>query len=36
MSEQADVYSLATITYYLLTQELPFQGKSPGSCFSNF
>ena len=33
VSEQADVYSLATITYYLLTQELPFQGKSPRELF---
>ena len=33
MNEQADVYSLATITYYLLTQELPFTGKSPRELF---
>jgi serine/threonine-protein kinase len=33
VNEQADVYSLATITYYLLTQELPFQGKSPRELF---
>ncbi len=33
VSEQADVYSLATITYYLLTQELPFPGKSPRELF---
>jgi len=33
VSEQADVYSLATITYYMLTQELPFQGKSPRELF---
>jgi eukaryotic-like serine/threonine-protein kinase len=33
VSEQADVYSLATITYYLLTQELPFTGKSPRELF---
>jgi eukaryotic-like serine/threonine-protein kinase len=33
VSEQADAYSLATITYYLLTQELPFQGKSPRELF---
>jgi serine/threonine-protein kinase len=33
VSEQADVYSLATIAYYLLTQELPFTGKSPRELF---
>src|SRR6185437_11628223 len=33
VNEQADVYSLATITYYLLTQELPFTGKSPRELF---
>ena len=33
VNEQADVYSLATITYYLLTQELPFVGKSPRELF---
>ncbi|MBA3553969.1 MAG: serine/threonine protein kinase [Gemmatimonadales bacterium] len=33
VSEQADVYSLATITYYLLTQCLPFTGKSPRELF---
>ena len=33
VSEQADVYSLATITYYLLTQALPFTGKSPRELF---
>ncbi|HEY8257053.1 MAG TPA: serine/threonine-protein kinase [Gemmatimonadales bacterium] len=33
VNEQADVYSLATITYYMLTQELPFQGKSPRELF---
>ncbi len=33
VNEQADVYSLATITYYLLTQELPFSGKSPRELF---
>ena len=33
VSEQADVYSLATIVYYLLTQELPFTGKSPRESF---
>ena len=33
VSEQADVYSLATIAYYMLTQELPFTGKSPSELF---
>jgi eukaryotic-like serine/threonine-protein kinase len=33
VNEQADVYSLATITYYLLTGELPFVGKSPRELF---
>jgi len=33
VSGQADVYSLATITYYLLTQELPFPGKNPRELF---
>jgi eukaryotic-like serine/threonine-protein kinase len=33
VNEQADVYSLATITYYLLTQGLPFTGKSPRELF---
>lgn len=33
VSEQADVYSLATITYHLLTDELPFPGKSPRELF---
>jgi serine/threonine-protein kinase len=33
VSEQADVYSLATITYYLLTQEHPFTGKTPRELF---
>jgi serine/threonine protein kinase len=33
VSEQADVYSLATIAYYMLTQELPFTGKSPRELF---
>jgi eukaryotic-like serine/threonine-protein kinase len=33
VSEQADVYSLATITYYLLTGCLPFIGKSPRELF---
>jgi serine/threonine-protein kinase len=33
VNEQADVYSLATITYHLLTQSLPFTGKSPRELF---
>ncbi|MEO6056356.1 MAG: serine/threonine-protein kinase [Gemmatimonadales bacterium] len=33
VNEQADVYSLATIAYYMLTQELPFIGKSPRELF---
>jgi eukaryotic-like serine/threonine-protein kinase len=33
VKEQADVYSLATITYYLLTGALPFMGKSPRELF---
>jgi serine/threonine-protein kinase len=33
VNEQADVYSLATITYYLLTQMLPFPGKNPRELF---
>ena len=33
VSEQADVYSLATIAYYMLTHELPFTGKSPRELF---
>ena len=33
VNEQADVYSLATITYYLLTLCLPFTGKSPRELF---
>ena len=33
VKEQADVYSLATITYYLLTGTLPFTGKSPRELF---
>ena len=33
VSEQADVYSLATIAYYLLTGALPFAGKSPRELF---
>jgi serine/threonine protein kinase len=33
VSGQADVYSLATIAYYMLTLELPFTGKSPRELF---
>jgi serine/threonine-protein kinase len=33
VKEQADVYSLATITYHLLTGCLPFTGKSPRELF---
>jgi eukaryotic-like serine/threonine-protein kinase len=33
VNEQADVYSLATITYYLLTGCLPFTGKNPRELF---
>jgi serine/threonine-protein kinase len=33
VKEQADVYSLATITYHLLTGALPFTGKSPRELF---
>jgi serine/threonine-protein kinase len=33
VKEQADVYSLATITYHLLTGTLPFTGKSPRELF---
>src|SRR3954470_12299302 len=33
VGEQADVYSLATITYYMLTECLPFAGKSPRELF---
>src|SRR4051794_11313175 len=33
VNEQADVYSLATIAYYLLTQAHPFTGKSPRELF---
>jgi serine/threonine-protein kinase len=33
VSEQADAYSLATIAYYLLTQEHPFTGKNPRELF---
>jgi len=33
VSEQADVYSMATITYYLLTSALPYTGRSPRELF---
>src|SRR3954449_12620687 len=33
VKEQADVYSLATIAYYLLTGCLPFPGKNPRELF---
>lgn len=33
VNEQADVYSLATIAYYLLTGELPYAGKSARELF---
>ena len=33
VDEQADVYSLATIAYYLLTGEHPFPGKNPRELF---
>ena len=33
VNEQADVYSLATITYHLLTGVLPFVGKNPRELF---
>ena len=33
VSEQADVYSLATIAYYLLTSALPYNGRSPRELF---
>ncbi|MDH4130294.1 MAG: serine/threonine protein kinase [Gemmatimonadota bacterium] len=33
VSEQADVYSMATITYYLLTNSLPYTGRSPRELF---
>jgi len=33
VKEQADVYSLATIAYHLLTGELPYPGKNPRELF---
>jgi serine/threonine-protein kinase len=33
VSEQADVYSLATIAYHLLTGKLPFSGRNPRELF---
>jgi serine/threonine protein kinase len=33
VGEQADVYSLATIAYYLLTESLPYTGRSPRELF---
>ncbi|HWA56146.1 MAG TPA: serine/threonine-protein kinase [Gemmatimonadales bacterium] len=33
VDERADIYSLATITYYLLTGVLPFPGRSPRELF---
>ena len=33
VNQQADVYSLATITYYLLTGTLPYSGRSPRELF---
>jgi serine/threonine-protein kinase len=33
VGEQADVYSLATIAYHLLTGVLPFPGRSPRELF---
>ncbi|MDX2120389.1 MAG: serine/threonine-protein kinase [Gemmatimonadota bacterium] len=33
VNEQADVYSLATIAYYLLTGALPYNGRSPRELF---
>ncbi|MEP7325808.1 MAG: serine/threonine-protein kinase [Gemmatimonadota bacterium] len=33
VDEQADVYSLATITYYLLAGTLPYNGRSPRELF---
>jgi serine/threonine protein kinase len=33
VGEQADVYSLATIAYYLMTGQLPFPGRTPRELF---
>lgn len=33
VDEQADVYSLATITYYLLAGSIPYNGRSPRELF---
>jgi eukaryotic-like serine/threonine-protein kinase len=33
VGEAADIYSLATITYFLLTTQLPYGGKSPRELF---
>ncbi len=33
VSEQADVYSLATIAYHMLAGKLPFQGRNPRELF---
>jgi len=33
VNQQADVYSLATIAYYLLTSTLPYTGRSPRELF---
>ena len=33
VNQQADVYSLATIAYYLLTGSLPYNGRSPRELF---
>ena len=33
VNQQADVYSLATIAYYLLTGTLPYSGRSPRELF---
>ena len=33
VNQQADVYSLATIAYYLLTGALPYTGRSPRELF---
>jgi serine/threonine-protein kinase len=34
VKEQADIYSMATITYYLLTGALPYTGRNPRELFS--